>query len=230
MQLARQSTFKNEKPARSKKDVRAATIAAIHVTWKKLRRDLKGDADELREQRLAFMSRVLNCEVKSTRDLTPAKLGKVLDAMRELERAPTLPGVSSLKSQVPSKEPETWDLRPETAEIVHLATEAQVATIEKLFKHLGWGLEAIEGFTEKRFKVKSYRMLTPAKANSLTMILLNIAASNALRKRGMQRVSRRMIAIEIPSIKRLLNIDQKPSPPTHGYEDEDLQHDNEEAF
>jgi len=208
MQLARQTAFKSEKPAPSKKDNRARTIAAIHITWKKLRPDLRHDKDELRESRLQFMSTVLNRDIKSSRDLTLSKLGKVLDAMRKLEVEPLLPGGAP-----------TVDREQQTAtdnvEIHHLATEAQCAAINKLFLHLGWTLETIEGFTEKRFKRKSHRMLTPEKANSLTMILLTIAANRDIKRRWLaetgrevEKVSREMIRAEIPALKRRLGVDQ----------------------
>jgi len=183
--------------------VRSKTIAAIHLTWKKLRRDLS-DADESREQRLTFMAGVLKKDsISSTRDLTDRQLGRVLDAMRELERAPELPGMQVIHRVSRS------ETTPATAEIIHLATAAQVSALKKLLAHLGWRAEAQEGFIEKRFHRKSVEMLSPKDAHSLTMILLNIAASNAVRSRGVKRASRLMIGDEIPRIKRLLGIDQK---------------------
>ena len=204
---------------RSKKDARAATIAAIHITWKKLRPDLRHDKDELRAERLAFMSRVLKREVTSARDLTQSKLGKVLDAMRDLEIAPLLPGGIGIPAcpprdtaQAGSQDPTDRNVCPTGAEVTHLATAAQNVTIDKLFLHLGWTLEGIERFLLQRFKVRSHRMLTPAKANSLTFILMGIAAQRAIKHRGHEgRVSRRMIGQEIPALKRRLGIDQKPS-------------------
>ena len=67
--------------------VRAATLRAIHVTWRKVAFDL--EAEELRDARLAFCTEVLNLRkpLKSIRKLSPAQLGRILDAMRELERA-----------------------------------------------------------------------------------------------------------------------------------------------
>lgn len=209
MQLAPQTTSNNKKPAKAKKDARAGTIAAIHITWSKIRRDLKGDKDELRESRLQFMSQVLKRDVKSSRDLSQAKLGKVLDAMRDLERSPTLPGgVPTVdRRQMTDGQPSSV-----AGQVHHLATEAQVAVIDKLFLHLGWRLESIEAFLSKRFKTKSQRMLTPAQANSLTFILLRIAASHDIKDRTkVERVSNAMIRAEIPALKRRLGIDQKPS-------------------
>jgi hypothetical protein len=215
MQLARQSTSKPSK--KDTRSARAKTVAAIHITWGKLRRDLKGDKDELRDSRLVFMSRVLNRDVKSSRDLSQAKLGKVLDAMRELERSPVLPGVSGSEFRVSSSEPGTQNSKLET-QIHHLATASQVATLDKLFVHLSWGEEAICDFVMRRFSRNTYRMITPKQANSLTMILFTIAASNNIKRRyreetgrNVEHVSREMIRAEIPSLKKRLGIDQQPT-------------------
>jgi len=220
MQLVTQSNVKTgsdrERAKRTKKDARAGTIAAIHITWKKLRPDLRHDKDELRESRLAFMSQVLKREVTSSRDLTLRKLGKVLDAMRELERAPLLPGALL----APERRSEAV---AGLGEVVHLATEFQVVALNKIFDHLRWSLEAIEGFLFKRFKTKSHRMLTPDQANKLTMILLTIAASRDIKNRTkVERVSRAMVRAEIPALKRRLEIDQKPADDARP-EDEDYQ-------
>lgn len=210
MQLANQATSKTpSKPARSKKDARTATIAAIHITWSKLRRDLRGDKEELRESRLQFMSRVLNREITTSRGLSQAKLGKVLDAMRDLESAPLLPGGA------PTVDPQPL-IANTPAEVHHLATESQVATIDKLFGCLGWSPEAIASFTGKRFNRQSPRLITPKQANSLMMILMNIAASRDIKRRWkedtgreVEHVSREMIRAEIPALKRRLAIDQR---------------------
>jgi hypothetical protein len=207
----------SDKRPRSKKDARAGTIAAIHITWGKICRGKKLDKDELRQARLDFINNVLNPKtpIESLRDrvMTQAKLGKVLDAMRDLERAPLLPGaeqLSGVRCQGPAG-PGTQNPEPGTGSVVHLATESQVATIEKLLAHLRWNAEATEGFIRKRFKTGSPRMLTVDAANKLTMILMTIAASRDIKDRkGVMRVSRVMIRMEIPELKRRLGIDQKP--------------------
>jgi hypothetical protein len=206
-----QRTRKERAEARDEiRSVRARTIAAIHLTWKKLRRDLH-DPAESREQRLTFMAGVLKKQsLGSSRDLTDKQLGKVLDAMRDLENAPELPGVAVIHEQRAKSEGQSGLLAPgalPSAEIYHLATAAQVSAIDKLLTHLGWGREAKEGFLFKRFKRKSPELLSPKQANSLTMILLTIAASNAVRSRGVQRASRLMIREEIPRLKAQLGID-----------------------
>lgn len=232
MQLAVQNTDNqpaDKKPARSKKDARAGTIAAIHITWGKICRGKKLDKDELRQARLDFMSTVLNREVTSAAGLSQAKLGKVLDAMRDLEREPLLPGANVGAGLVPARERVGTSPTP-TADVVHLATAPQVAAIDKIFLHLGWRLESVEKFVLDKFKVKSHRMLTVKQANSLTMILLNIAASHAIKQRwkeeagrDVEKVSRAMIRAEIPALKRRLGIDQKPSADSTDYAEEELE-------
>jgi hypothetical protein len=132
--------------------------------------------------------------------------------MRERERAPGAALVQSPKPKVQSPE-------GGTAEIHHLATTPQVEVIEKLFVYLGSSPSWIEKFLEGKFKRKSSRMLTPAQANSCTMILFNIAASRDIkqhlhwqRRTGEEdeiKVTREMIRQEIPALKRRLGIDQK---------------------
>jgi hypothetical protein len=204
MQVARQE----RRNRTSQRSTRSKTIAAIQITWKKIRRDLC-DPEESREQRLTFMAGVLNLKrpLESTRDLTDKQLGRILDRLRELEWQPELPDTQSIHALIANPTEATNE-----AEIVHLATEAQVATIEKLVKFLGWGRQAQEAFLQKRFKRTSPRMMTPKQAGSLTMILLNIAASKSIRDRSqVKRVSRVMTRAEIPALKRRLGIDQRPA-------------------
>jgi len=207
-----QTAAQQQRRARaSTRSTRARTIAAIQITWKKIRRDLR-DPEELREQRLAFMADVLKLRkpLGSTRDLTDKQLGRVLDRMRELEGQPELPGAQSIHAPLPFHSSAVNGVE-EAAEIIHLATAAQVSTIEKLLAFLGWRQAAQEAFLQKRFERSSPRLLTPAQAHSLTMILLNIGAAKEIRSRSeMNRVSRVMIRAEIPALKRRLGIDQKP--------------------
>jgi hypothetical protein len=96
------------------------------------------------------------------------------------------------------------------AEIVHLASREQIVTLEKLVEFVGWDADRLAEFLQKRFRSRSFAMLTYKKATSATMILLNIAADRSLRlQHGEEtRITREMIASEIPQIKRKLNIDQ----------------------
>lgn len=186
-------------PTRSKPaSSRSRMIAAIHIEWAKIRRDLgKASHAELRDERLAYITRVLKLkrQVNSMRDLTDRQLGLVLDALRNFQ--PQLPGDVAHAAAQPATE---------GAEIIHLASAEQVFTINKLLDHLGWSVDARERFIQQRFRRTSPAMLSPKQANSLTMILLNIAAQRAIRTRGIARVSRAMIQAEIPRLKERLGI------------------------
>lgn len=188
----------------SERSVRSRMIAAIHLKFKKLRTDLRFCSDEeLREERLAFINDVLKPKraIASMRDLSDRQLGLVLDALSRLEAQPQLP---NSKAAAPIAQADT------SAEIIHLASSEQGFTIEKLFNCLGWTDEARTNFVQQKFKRSSPAMLTFKQANSLTMILLNIAAARAIKGRGsVQRVSRRMIQDEIPALKARLGIDRK---------------------
>jgi hypothetical protein len=205
MQLAKQSTAKALPKRRPPKrgGAHAGTMQAIHATWRKVAPPTVVDAEDLRIERLNFATRVLNLNepLESLNGLSGAQLGRVLDAMRELERAPTV--VQSPKSKVQGPD-------EAEAEIHHLATTAQVEAIDKLFASLEWFPTTVEKFLLDKFKTKSQRMLTVKQANSCTMILFNIAASFAIRAQfpGVP-VSRAMIRREIPALKRRLGIDQK---------------------
>jgi hypothetical protein len=211
MQLARQEARRQrEEQRREERSARSRMIAAIQITWKKIRPDLN-NPEELREQRLEFMAGVLRKkQIKSSRDCTTRQLGLVLDAMREFERQPEIPGLQSIHATAPRS---VNDSATGEGDIHHLATAAQVATIDKLFLHLNWSAEATEGFVKKRYQRSSHCLITPKQANSLTMILLNIAASRAIKDRtNVKRVSRAMVHAEIPSLKRRLGIDQELNP------------------
>jgi hypothetical protein len=214
MQLARQSKPKAASSRRTPKVIRGETMRAIHATWRKIC-DLEGD--DLRAARLAFSERVLDLRkpLKSMTKLTPAQLGRVLDAMRERERAPGLFGVSTSEFRV--AEPGTRNPEPETGEVFHLATSAQVEAIDKLFAYLGWSTGGFEKFLDEKFQRRSARMLTPAQANACTMILFTIAGRKRVLS-GMQyldgdapKISRALIRAEIPRLKRELGIDQQRS-------------------
>jgi hypothetical protein len=223
MQLAKQSSSKApSKPAHSKKkSAHAGTMQAIHATWRKVAPPTVVDAEDLRNERLNFAARVLslNQPLKSMSGLSGAQLGRVLDAMRALERAP---GANVGAGLVPARDRVGTSPTP-TGDIHHLATTAQVEAIDKLFAYLGSSPLWIEEFLETRFRRKSQRLLTPAQANSCTMILFNIAASRDIKQRWQRvldlrrtgekdktKVTREMIRAEIPALKRRLGIDQKP--------------------
>jgi hypothetical protein len=186
--------------------VRGSTLRAIHATWRKI---CPLEGEELRDARLVFATHALGLRkpLTSTSKLSSAQLGRVLDAMREKERAPELPGVqsqiSTVKSQISNSPSDA------AAEIHHLATAAQVTVLEKLRKHLGWSATGFQAFIVDKFKGKhSPALLTPPEANSCTMILLTIAARKRIKDRGFNgKISRAAIHAEIPALKRALDID-----------------------
>jgi lipopolysaccharide biosynthesis protein len=188
----------------SERSVRSRMIAAIHLKFKKLRTDLRFCSDEeIRDERLAFINDALKSKraIISMRDLSDRQLGLVLDALSRLETQPQLPN-----SQAANVAANAGNA---SAEIIHLASSEQQHTIEKLFNCLAWDDELRASFVKQKFK-SSPAMLTFKQANSLTMILLTIAATRAIKGRGsVQRVSRLMIREEIPALKARLGIDRK---------------------
>lgn len=187
---------------------RRRMIAAIHITWTKLRPDLRHDKDELRDERLAFITDVLKLKrpPASMRDLTSRQLGIVLDAMKSKAAQPALPNYSFCKA---TGAPER-DADNKGAEIIHLASAEQVHVIHKLLDYLNWSIEAREHFIKKRFKRSGPALLTPKQAHSLVMILLYIAAARSIKERGhVGRVTRPQIRQEIPELKERLGIDRK---------------------
>lgn len=200
MQPARQQSQTATRSPRSR------MIAAIHVTFKQVRRDLKGATeDEIREERLAFINDTLRLKrpVKSMRDCTDRQLGLVLDALKRFDAQPALPNSKAVP--VPAT-------NTDGAEIIHLASAEQVYAINKLFDHLGWDFQTREDFLKKKFKRNAPTMLAQSQAQSATMILLTIAASREIRNRGgVARVSRAMVRAELPAIKARLGLDRKPA-------------------
>lgn len=176
-------------------------IAAIHIEWKRLRPDLRHSADELRDERLAFISNALGLKFipASMSDLTDKQLGKVLDALRDLQEQPRLPNCEVQQRPLAD------------AGVIHLASAEQVHTINKLLLHLGWGDAAQKAFISRRFRRENPVHLFPKQASSLIRILLNIACTRELKERGIEKVSRPMIRLQIPRLKARLGIDRKPS-------------------
>jgi hypothetical protein len=220
LQLAESGTLPDgrvsatRRAAPKKRSVRAGTLAAIHITWKKLNPDLEGE--DLRTARLTFITGALKLRapLKSMRRLNDRQLGRVIDEMRRLESAPALPGVETGRrgdgatGRNGSPSPA---LPVSGSEVFHLATAAQVEAIDKLFVFLGWRPEGVEKFLERNFRRRTQRMLTPKEAQSCTYILLRIAASKSVKQsRQVERVSKVMLNEEIPKLKARLGIDIRP--------------------
>lgn len=184
-------------------DSRKRMMAAIQIKWQQMRPDLRHSPDELREERLAFVSNVLRLrrELTSLRDLSDRQLGRVLDALNDMTVHPRLPN-----SEVPQKP-------IATAEIIHLASAGQVHAINKLLNYLDWTAGFQETFIKRRYKRANPVHLRPKEAHSLLRILLNIACTRELKERGVTKVTRAMINLQIPVLKQRLGIDQKP--PAH---------------
>jgi hypothetical protein len=190
MQAARQD-------ARHTQTSRNRMIAAIHLQWRSARPDLRNEPEELRDQRLAFITDLLKLKrpLTSMRSLSDRQLGLVLDALHNGSFQPRLPNATVAPAS-------------EGAEVIHLASSEQAHTINKLLDWLGWSDEGREKFIQQRFKRTSPAMLSPKNAHSLINILLNIAAARSIRERtGAMRIKRVTIRAEIPALKARLGID-----------------------
>jgi len=187
----------------TQKPLRSRMLAAVNIKWSQLRPDLKHDKEALHDELLTFAWETLRMkrELTSLRNLSDRQLGLLLDALSALESQPDLPHSQAMSAPQPTAM---------GAEIIHLASAEQVHTITKILDFLGWSQEFREGFIQKRFRRTSPAMLSPRHANSLIMILLNTAAARVVKSRGSaSRISRKMIAEEIPALKARLGIDRK---------------------
>jgi hypothetical protein len=209
--------------------VRNRALGAVHIEFARMRRDL--DKEELRPALHQYAAEVLNLSsVESMADLTDRELGWVLDAMRKemsvkkdagvqvaapagkVVRGKFGRGGSDSKSQIGNlkegEEGHAGSVRPQEAEITHLASEAQTRTIAKLFDFLRWDhLGKREEWLIKKFKVKSAKLLEYKKAHSCIRVLMNIAAHRALKRMAPEKpVSRAAINAWIPELKRRLEI------------------------
>lgn len=184
---------------------RGKMIAAIQIEWKNLRRDLRDDAEALREERLIWIQKTLGLrhELHSMTALSDKQLGIVLDEIRKLTRTPR-PSATTAVAKIVTMP------NGGGAEIVHLSSEEQLYAIGILTKFIEWNSEKIAAYLKPRFRVTTERMLTHKQCNSFMMHLLNIAASKDLKRMlGKDtKVSRKMAGEHIPSLKRKLGIDQ----------------------
>lgn len=199
---------------------RNSAYAAINILWNQMRPDLRFEAkDVVREERLAWIASFLRLKkLDSTTKLSDGQIGKVLDEMKRLTGQVSKPQEINTKSQFstnlrlvenPNVNVSTIYLHSEnSAEIIHLASEEQIFTINKLVGTIGWTEEGFREFLFQKFQRRSPRMLTFKNANSLMMILLNIAADKELRAQGKTKISRKMTAEYIPILKKKLQIDR----------------------
>jgi hypothetical protein len=204
-------------PQKDALERRKRMLAKIHIEFPKLRPDLRHSTEELRLERLAFCERVLGLRkpLDSLRRLNDKQLGRVIEAIKAEKPQAILPGGAPHRprgegqSAAVHSTPRGKSCGP--GEIIHLAGPEQVWAIERVFEYLGWSKEGQARFLEKRFNRASARMLSPQDANSLLMILFNIAATNDLKAlRGADaRISRKEIGRYIPQLKRKLGIDSK---------------------
>lgn len=194
---------------------RKKAIAAIQILWKQMRPDLF-DKDELRDERLTWISGFLKLPrpLESITELSDGQMMIVLDEMR---------GLTGTKQQQPTPWRENARIEREhhrhfqSIENVvsieqfkrqHFASQEQKFTLDKIIKHLGWSDGAVKDFLVRRGFGESIEKIAFKKANSLTMILLNIAADKDLRAQGKTKISRAMTAKHISVIKRRLEIDR----------------------
>ena len=185
---------------------RNGSYAAININWQQMRPDLKFESKEIvREEMLSWIAGFLDLKkLDSIKDLTDGNIGRVLEEMKRMTgTAPTKPkkefSTPFGRGQIRSVPP------PSGAEVIHLATEEQQFTAQKLFDFLGWNVERKEEFLRDRFKCPNVRMLTFKKANSLMMILLNISAHVDLKAKG-KKTGRTETAKHIGFIKKKLQI------------------------
>lgn len=186
--------------------------AAININWQQMRPDLRFEpADVIRDERLAWIANFLGLKkLDSTTELSDKQIGLLLDEMRRMTgRAPkqtAAPLTDTNVVQFPNQQRRTTELGD--AEVVHLAGEAQIFTINKIVGFIGWSEEHFREFLFNRFRRRSPRLLKFKECNSLMMILINIAADKDLRALGKAKISRAMTAAHIPEIKRKLEIDR----------------------
>lgn len=199
------------------RNIRQKMLAKIHIEYQRLRPDLRHSTEELREERLLFCQNALGLSrpPASLRDLTDKQLGRVIEAIAKEYSEPKLPGCdahgtrASVRSNLSRHCSANDMISSSSAEVIHLASEEQTWAINRIFEYLGWSPEGRTRFIEGRFNRKSEKLLKPNEAQSLTFILLRIAASNDLKKDSrIVRVTKSMIGSYIPQLKKKLGIEQ----------------------
>jgi hypothetical protein len=192
-------------------DVRRKMMAKINIEFPKLRPDLRHSTEELRLERLAFCERVLHLRkpLESMRHLTNPQLERVIEAIKAEMPQGALPGCGVHHFRGADRGSGSGG--EQMGRIHHLAGAEQVWAINQVLDYLGWSQAGRERFIKAKFDRTSPNLLTPKKANSLLMILFNIAASRDLKsEHGEQTViTKQMKARYIPELKTKLGIDQK---------------------
>ncbi len=183
--------------------------AAIQISWLAMRPDLRFELKEvIRDERLCWITSFLGLRrpLGSITELSDKQLGFVIEEMKRLSGQ----AVSTKKAESTTEFKKLYNsnFSNNVADVVHLAGEAQLFTINKLVGAIGWTEEGFRDFLFQKFRRRSPRMLTFKQANSLTMILLNIAADKHLRAQGKTKITRKMTAEYIPTLKRKLEIDR----------------------
>lgn len=181
---------------------RNGAYAAMNIMWLQMRPDLQWETkDVIREERLVWIAEFLGLKrgLKSTTTLTDKQIGVVLEEMRRLTGSvPKAPAKTRAANIVEFP-------NPNGADVIHLASEEQQFTVRKIIEFLGWNVERTEEFLRDRFNCPNVAMLRFEKANSLMMILLNIAAHADLKAKGMM-TGRAATAKHIKFIKKKLQI------------------------
>lgn len=212
MSRTNQRAYKNlPMPSQS----RGKAYGKLNILWKLLRPDLDGeDADTMRAERLQWIKNFLGLQkLDSTKDLSDAQLGRVLDEMTHLTgQKPKTPPSVQTSANVSFIAPPTKAIQSasdNSENVVYLsaerASEEQKFTIRKLLEFLEWTEEYSANYLIKRGFPSDINALRFKKAHPLTMILLNSAAHKDLKSKGL-KTGRTETAKHIKFIKKTLQI------------------------
>ena len=186
-----------------KSEFRRRKYAQIKLTWRELRGDLAGDREELRNQLLVFAAAELGIQpIGSLTDLTDGQLKRVAEALQREKHQPRLPGQSL---------PEVKPAPITSGEVIHLASQPQQFTINKLFAYLRWSSDYREQFLREKYRRNSPAMLSTKQAHGCIRLLLNFAAYRDLKEQrgGDGKIPQRDAVRYLTELKRKLGIGQK---------------------
>lgn len=185
---------------------RRKAYASLNILWLQMRPDLRFESkNDVREERLAWIAGFLGLKnLASTTKLTDGQIGFVLDEMRRMTGT-IKPAPKELPdSNVVHSSGNIVNLKQFKQQ--HYASEEQKFTLRKIIAHLGWSENGVKDFLQKRKFGESIEKISFKKANSLMIILLNIAADKELRAQGKTKITRKMTADYIPQLKGKLDI------------------------